>query len=88
MNDPKLVKEITVAQVRAARGLVGWSQTELGLAAGLSLPTVKRFETGTGARVSDTAIGKMRAALESAGVDFIPENGGGAGVRLRKTGGK
>jgi hypothetical protein len=27
----------------------------------------------------------MVAALEAAGVDFIPENGGGAGVRLKKS---
>jgi hypothetical protein len=26
----------------------------------------------------------IRAALEAAGVEFIPENGGGPGVRLRK----
>jgi len=29
-------------------------------------------------------IAAIRAALESAGVEFIAENGGGAGVRLRK----
>jgi transcriptional regulator with XRE-family HTH domain len=72
-------------QVRAARGLIGWSQTELATAAGLSLPTVKRFETGTGAKVSADAVEKMQRALEAAGVEFIPENGGGAGVRLRKS---
>jgi transcriptional regulator with XRE-family HTH domain len=71
-------------QVRAARGLIGWSQTQLAEAAGLSLPTVKRFETDNGVKVSDDAIAKMRAALEVAGVEFIAENGGGAGVRLRK----
>lgn len=74
----------TVAQIRAARGLIGWSQTELAKAAGLSLPTVKRFETQGGARVSDDAVAKMGAALEAAGVEFIPENGGGAGVRLKR----
>jgi transcriptional regulator with XRE-family HTH domain len=74
-----------INQVRAARGLIGWSQTELAEAAGLSLPTVKRFETDNGVKVSDDAISKMVAALESAGVEFIPENGGGAGVRLRKS---
>lgn len=73
-----------INQVRAARGLIGWSQTELAEAAGLSLPTVKRFETDNGVKVSDDAISKMVAALETAGVEFIPENGGGAGVRLRK----
>ena len=48
----------------------------------MSLPTVKRYETGVGARVSENAVEKLRTALEMAGVEFIPENGGGAGVRL------
>jgi transcriptional regulator with XRE-family HTH domain len=75
----------TAAQIRAARGLIGWSQTELSEAAGFSLMTVKRFETQNGAKVSDDAVGKMSAALEAAGVVFIPENGDGPGVRLKKT---
>ena len=75
---------ISAAQLRAARGLVGWSQTELARRAGLSLPTVKRVETDLGIRVSDDARIKLRRALEAAGVAFIDENGGGAGVRLRK----
>jgi hypothetical protein len=54
---------ISPEQSRAARGLLDWSQTELGTSANL------------------TAI---RAALEAAGVEFIAENGGGTGVRLRK----
>lgn len=75
---------ITVAQIRGARGLLGWSQTELASAAGLSLPTVKRYETGKGARVSDQAVEKMHTALEAAGIIFVEENGSGAGVRLKK----
>lgn len=74
---------ISVAQVRAARGLLGWSQTHLGEAAGLSLPTVKRYETGKGANVSTDARAAIHTALEAAGVEFIAENGGGPGVRLR-----
>ena len=74
----------SIAQIRGARGLLGWSQTALANAAALSEPTIKRFETGRGARVSPDAVAKMVAALESAGVEFIAENGGGAGVRLRK----
>jgi hypothetical protein len=53
-------------------------------AARLSEPTIKRFETAHGARVSADAVGKMVAALESAGVIFVEENGEGPGVRLRK----
>ena len=75
---------LTIEQLRAARGLLGWSQTKLAQRAGLSLPTVKRLEAGVGPRVSDEARSKIQRTLESAGVEFIEENGGGPGVRLRK----
>jgi len=75
---------LKIEQLRAARGLLGWSQSKLAARAGLSLPTVKRVEGDLGPRVSDKAKSKLRRALESAGVEFIDENGGGAGVRLRK----
>ena len=76
---------LTIEQLRAARGLLGWSQTELAGRAGLSLPTVKRVEAGTGPRVSDEARRRLRRTLEAAGVEFIDENGGGLGL-LRSTG--
>jgi transcriptional regulator with XRE-family HTH domain len=75
---------VAVEQLRAARGLLGWSQSELAARAGLSLPTVKRLEAGFGPRVSDEARGKLRRAIEAAGIEFIEENGGGSGVRFRK----
>ena len=75
---------VTAGQLRAARGLIGWSQTDLATRAGLSLPTVKRVEADMGIRVSDDARLKLRRALEYAGIEFIDENGGGPGVRLRK----
>lgn len=70
-------------QIRAARALLGWTQAELGTAAGLSVPTIKRSEGQSKASASDDAIAAIRAVLEAAGVQFIEENGGGAGVRLR-----
>jgi transcriptional regulator with XRE-family HTH domain len=75
---------IRIEQFRAARGLLGWSQTKLAEMAGLSLPTVKRVESGLGPPVSDHAREKLGRALQQAGVEFIDENGGGPGVRLRK----
>ena len=75
---------ITIQQIRAARGLLGWSQSDLAERAELSLPTVKRVESGRGPRVSDDARACIKRALESGGVQFISENGGGPGVRLRK----
>jgi transcriptional regulator with XRE-family HTH domain len=87
-RDPNGIKRelgllVTVEQLRAARGLLGWSQTELAARAGLSLPTVKRLEGGFGPRVSDEARMKLQRAIEAAGIDFIDENGGGLGVRFR-----
>jgi transcriptional regulator with XRE-family HTH domain len=75
---------ITNEQLRAARGLLAWSQSELAARAGLSLPTVKRLEAGFGPRVSNEAREKLQRAIESAGIELVDENGGGLGVRFRK----
>ena len=74
---------IESAQIRAGRALIGWSQTELANAAGLPLSAVEAFESGAANSVAAWAVAKMRATLESAGIAFIPEVGGGAGVRFR-----
>lgn len=75
---------ISASQMRAARALLDWSQGELAEKAKVSLPTIKRMEkVGPGRSAGDT-IQAVQSALESGGVQFIPENGGGAGVRLRK----
>ena len=74
----------TGSQLRAARGLVDWSQSDLAEAAGVSLPTVKRVERDLGFNVSDETRTKLVRALEVAGVIFVEENGDGPGVRLRK----
>jgi transcriptional regulator with XRE-family HTH domain len=73
---------ITREQCRAARGLLGWSQADLAQAALVGVVTVRQFETGAHdpRRLTLHAI---RSALEGAGVEFIDENGGGPGVRLR-----
>ena len=75
---------VTAEQLRAARALLGWSQTELANRAGMSLPTVKRVETGRGPKVSEEARLVLQRALVLGGVEFIDQNGGGPGVRLRK----
>lgn len=79
-----IVLAMTIEQLRAARGLLGWSQSELAARAGLSLPTVKRLEGEFGPRVSEEARAKLRHAIEAAGIEFIDENGGGLGVRFRR----
>jgi hypothetical protein len=74
---------ITAAQCRAARALIEWTQPQLATAAGLGLSTVVDFERSRRA-VSDEARGAIAVALQNAGVVFVPENGEGPGVRLRK----
>jgi transcriptional regulator with XRE-family HTH domain len=76
--------KLFIAQLRAAHGLLGWSQTDLASRAKLSLPTVKRVEGGFGPRVSAEARARLRHALEAAGIEFLEENGRGAGVRFSK----
>ncbi|MEJ0092578.1 MAG: helix-turn-helix domain-containing protein [Methylocella sp.] len=74
---------MTPAQSRAGRGLVELSQADLAAAAGVGLSTVRNFEAGRSTPI-DNNLAAIRAALEAAGVEFIAENGGGPGVRLRK----
>ena len=73
---------LTSAQIRGARGFVGWSARELAEKAQLGLSTVQRAEAGGSLTAANMAA--IRRALEEAGVEFIPENGGGAGVRMRR----
>ncbi|WP_339949045.1 helix-turn-helix transcriptional regulator [uncultured Albimonas sp.] len=74
---------MTSAQVRGARGLLGWSVRQLAEAAGVHRNTISNFETGKYRGDAET-LAAIRRTLETAGVVFIAENGGGAGVRLRK----
>jgi predicted transcriptional regulator len=71
--------------MKAARALLGWSQEDLAEDAGVSLPTVKRLEAAGGALQGRMqTVTRLKTTLERAGVQFIDENGGGPGVRLRK----
>jgi transcriptional regulator with XRE-family HTH domain len=74
---------MTPSQCRAARGLIRCTQDELAQKAAVSIVTVRNFELEKSAPIRAT-IEAMRRALESAGVEFIAENGGGPGVRLAK----
>ena len=77
-------KPLTSAQIRAARALVRWSAQELATKTEVGVTTIRRSELTASetklTRVNDQAI---RRVLEAAGVEFIDENGGGPGVRLR-----
>ncbi len=76
------VATITPATCRAARGLVDWTQRQLAEAARVGLSTVKGFEAGTSAPMGNN-LRAIQEALEGAGVEFTPENGGGVGVRRK-----
>jgi transcriptional regulator with XRE-family HTH domain len=77
------VERMTPAQCRGARALLGMTQPELAQESGLGLSTIVDFEKMR-RRVSAEAIEAIQVALTRAGVEFIEENGGGPGVRLRQ----
>ena len=80
----KSILKVSIRQVKAARALLAWSQERLAAAAEVSIPTIKRLEAQDGPLGGRTETGsKIRSALESAGVEFLDEDGG-PGVRIRK----
>jgi hypothetical protein len=75
---------ITPAQIRAARALVKMTADELAERASVGRATVRRAEGDGRVSTSPVVLRALRAALEAAGVEFIPPNGGGPGVRLKE----
>jgi DNA-binding XRE family transcriptional regulator len=78
------ILKVSIRQVKAARSLLAWSQEQLAAAADVSIPTIKRLEAQDGPLGGRDETVKIRLALETAGVEFLDENGGGPGVRLRE----
>ena len=74
---------LLAAQSRMARAAVGLSIRDLADRAAVGVTTITRFESGL-TEPNRATLAALRFALETAGVEFIAENGGGAGVRLRK----
>lgn len=74
---------ISAAQCRAARALIGWSQDKLATESKVAKATIANFELGRREPYDRTLV-DLCATLEAAGVEFIAENGGGAGVRLKR----
>ncbi len=74
---------VTSAQVRMARAALNWTVRDLAKAASLHRNTITNIETGRYAGDLAT-LETIAAVLHRAGVEFIDENGGGPGVRLRK----
>ena len=80
-----LHKHLTSGQIRAARAFLRWRAEDLARASAVGVATIRRAELAereTSMTVpNDSAV---RRAFETAGIEFIDENGGGPGVRLRK----
>lgn len=72
---------MNAVQCRMARAALGLGVRDLADMAKVSPDTIARLERGDALR--ERTVADIRATLETAGVEFIPENGGGAGVRLR-----
>ena len=82
-------RPVTGSQLRAARALVRWSVDDLAESSRVAVAAIMHAEAEDGP-VSMTAADAraLRWALEGAGVEFLAENGGGAGVRLSKRSGR
>ena len=81
---PKALKS---HQIRAARALLRWGAEDLARESAVGVATIRRAELMEGATAMTAANDfALRRALEEAGVEFIDENGGGAGVRLKAKG--
>jgi hypothetical protein len=74
------------AQIRAARALLNWSAEELARSSSLGLATIRRAEACDGQTALTLANQlAVRRALEAAGIEFVDDNGGGPGVRFRRS---
>jgi transcriptional regulator with XRE-family HTH domain len=76
---------ITAAQIRAARALIGWKQTDLAAKSGVSEISIKNIERGHTDPRSST-LGALQAAFDKVGVVFLEPGDtrdGGIGVRLK-----
>lgn len=74
---------MTPEQCKAARAMTGLSQDQLAQRSGVAVSTIIPFEQKQRKPYAST-VKKLRTALEAAGIDFIEENGGGPGLRMRK----
>jgi hypothetical protein len=80
-----MVKKISSAQMRAARALLRWSALDLAAASKVGVATIRRVEVVDGEiPVTLANEAALRRALETAGIEFIDDNGGGEGVRFLK----
>lgn len=82
-------KLIISAQIRGGRSALGWSASELGAKAGLSLRTIQTAEADGGhTKVRKSSVLAIKATLEAAGIEFVGTPDDGPGIRVRPPGGQ
>jgi hypothetical protein len=75
---------ISGAQIRAARALLRWSAQDLADRAAVGIQTIKRFEAVDGVPPSrSSTLLDVKAALESAGIEFTGSPGKNPGITIR-----
>jgi transcriptional regulator with XRE-family HTH domain len=74
---------ITVDQIKKARKLLGWSQFRLAVRSTVDVTRINHFERGK-CMLTHSQLDRITGSLESSGVEFVADNGGGVGVRLWK----
>jgi hypothetical protein len=78
-------RALTSGQIRAARALIRWRAADLAKESSVGVATIRRAELAEGPTALTAANDQaIRRTLEAAGIEFIDENGGGVGVRLKK----
>ncbi|MGH1571763.1 helix-turn-helix domain-containing protein [Methylobacterium sp. P31] len=82
---PEQPIRLTPRLCRAARAMLGWRQSDLAEASRVPNPTIEAYEAKPeSARMMGANMRALIEAFEAAGLEFIPENGGGAGIRFRE----
>lgn len=74
---------ISSAQIRAARGLLKWTQSTLAAKAGVSIVTLNMIECET-VQPRKTTLASIQRELENGGVEFIGEEESGLGVKFSR----
>ena len=78
-----MIDKLSPMQCRMGRAALEWTAAELAKRSKVGVTTISRFESGLTSPTHST-LAAMQRTMEEGGVEFIPENGGGAGVRLRE----
>jgi hypothetical protein len=78
-------KDITSAQIRAARALIRWTAEDLAREANLGIATIRRAEATDGPlQMTVSNLAAVRRTLEAAGIEFVFNDDGGLGVQVRR----